>query len=118
MTLSLSQLAWVSDINKRNTSDELVRSVPEASDLLEAHKERKVKNILCTEAYKYCMRIVHTERDGGKGRELQKDKKNWRGDLNNLVQHNTCPFLYVCVLDADSSGALCVCRSHLTFTDP
>lgn len=37
-----TQLAWVSDANKRNTSEELARSVAEAADLLEAHKERKV----------------------------------------------------------------------------
>lgn len=34
-------LGWVSDVNKRNTSEELARSVAEADSLLETHRERK-----------------------------------------------------------------------------
>ena len=35
----------MSDINKRNTSEELARNVAEASTLLETHKERKVSQL-------------------------------------------------------------------------
>lgn len=41
------QLGWVHDINKRNTSEELARSVAEAEHLLELHQERKVSRA-CT----------------------------------------------------------------------
>lgn len=41
----ITQLAWVTDVNKRNTSEELARSVAEADDLLEGHMERKVREL-------------------------------------------------------------------------